>query len=104
MVDAVQDIQDLNRFILNMGDKFRAEITRSVGPSPSQFPVNQSFSLATSHLFLALPQVVRKRLASLSPGGFGSAWQAAGDKDFTALDLDARLFLSGRSGSLARSG
>lgn len=67
MVVAVQDIQDLNRFILNMGEKFRVEVSQPVGPSPTQFPVNQSFSLATSHLFLTLPQAVQRRLTLLSP-------------------------------------
>ena len=80
MVDAVQEIQDLNRLILNMGEKFRAEITRPVGPSPAQFPVNQSFSLAASHLFLTLPQAVRKRLASLSPEDLAQRGKRLGTK------------------------
>ena len=76
----VQDIQNLNRFILNMGDKFRTEISQPVGPSPSQFPVNQSFSLATSHLFLSLPQAVRRRVASRSPDELARRGKRLGTK------------------------
>lgn len=61
----MQDIQDLNRLILSMGAKFRAEIIQPIGPSPTRLPVNQSFALAVTHAFLCFPRLVRRR--ALSP-------------------------------------
>ncbi len=52
----MQDIQDLARLMLSMGEKFRAEIVQPIGPSPTRLPVNQSLSLAVTHTFPGFPQ------------------------------------------------
>ena len=59
-----QDFQDLNRLILSMGEKFRAEIVESIGPSPSRLPVKQSFSLAVTDAFWRFPRLVGERRPS----------------------------------------
>ena len=59
-----QDIQDLNRLVLSMGEKFRAEIVQPIGPSPSRLPVKQSFSLAVTDAFWRLPRLVGERRPS----------------------------------------
>ena len=56
-----------NYLIQSMGIKFRQEIVRPIGPSPIQLPVNQSFSLAATHLFLTLPDQLRACLTRTSP-------------------------------------
>ena len=56
-----------NRLIYTMGVKFRQEILRPVGPSPTRLPVNQSFSLAATHLFWTLPNRVRHFAARVTP-------------------------------------
>ncbi len=50
-----------------MGVKFRQEILRPVGPSPTRLPVNQSFSLAATHLFWTLPNRVRRFSSRVTP-------------------------------------
>ena len=74
------DSQDLNQLILNMGEKFRAEIAQPIGPSPTHLPVNQSFSLAVSHAWLTFPQAVQKRLQSVSPEDLAQRGQRLGSK------------------------
>ena len=56
-----------NHVIQSMGIKFRQEIIRPIGPTPVDLPVNQSFSLAATHLFLTLPDQLRTYLARTSP-------------------------------------
>ena len=72
-----QDFQDLNRLILSMGEKFRAEIVESIGPSPSRLPVKQSFSLAVTDAFWRLPRLVGERRPS--PEAIARRGQRLGD-------------------------
>ena len=60
----MQDIQALDRLMLSMGEKFRAEIVQPIGPRPTRLPVKQSFSLAVTHAFLGFPQLMRRRTPS----------------------------------------
>ncbi len=55
-----------NHLIQSMGIKFRQEIVRPIGPTPVDLPVNQSFSLAATHLFLTIPDQLRACLARTS--------------------------------------
>ena len=72
-----QDFQDLNRLILSMGEKFRAEIVEPVGPSPSRLPVKQSFSLAVTDAFWRFPRLVAERRPS--PEAIARRGQRLGD-------------------------
>ena len=72
-----QDFQDLNRLILSMGEKFRAEIVEPIGPSPSRLPVKQSFSLAVTDAFWRFPRLVGER--RLSPETIARRGQRLGD-------------------------
>ncbi len=79
-MQGMRDSQDLNQLILNMGEKFRAEIAQPIGPSPTHLPVNQSFSLAVTHAWLTFPQAVRKRLQSVSPEDLAQRGKRLGSK------------------------
>ncbi len=50
-----------------MGVKFRKEILRPVGPTPTRLPVNQAFALAATHLFWTLPGLMRRFSARTTP-------------------------------------
>ncbi len=61
------DFEGTNQLIWSMGVKFRAEMARPAGPAPTRFPVNQSFTLATTHNFFTLPEAVRRILPHTTP-------------------------------------
>ena len=50
-----------------MGLKFRAELVQQTAPVPDWFPVHQAFTLATTHIFLTLPDAVRRTLQHTTP-------------------------------------
>ncbi len=52
-----------NHLIQSMGIEFRQEIVRPIGATLVDLPVNQSFSVAATHLFLTLPDLLRACLA-----------------------------------------
>ena len=55
-----------NHLIQSMGIEFRQEIVRPIGATLVDLPVNQSFSVAATHLFLTLPDLLRTCLARTS--------------------------------------
>ena len=57
----------LDHLIHRMGVRYRQEILRPIGPTPTRLPVNQSFSLAATHLFFSLPDHVRRFLSRTTP-------------------------------------
>lgn len=61
------DTAEVNQLIWSMGAKFRSEMNRQVGPTPTRLPVNQAFSLAAAHLFFVSPDVVRRILKRTTP-------------------------------------
>jgi hypothetical protein len=63
----VSDIERINQLIISMGEKFRAEMARPIGPMPTQFPVRQSFTLAATQLFLTLPAAIRALPRRMTP-------------------------------------
>lgn len=73
-------MEGINQLIWNMGEKFREEVVRPVGPTPSQFPVNQSFTLAATHSFFTLPNAVQKRLKRTSPETLAQRGKRLGTK------------------------
>jgi len=60
-------VERLNQLIRSMGEKFRAEMTRPSGLTPTRFPVNQSFTLAATHHFLTCSDAVRRILMRTTP-------------------------------------
>jgi hypothetical protein len=63
----VEKIKELNQLIWGMGLKFRAELVQRAAPFPDWVPIHQSFSLAATHNFLTLPEVVRQTLQRNTP-------------------------------------
>ena len=63
----VSDIEEINQLIWSMGIKFRAELVQRPNPLPDWFPINQTFTLAATHIFLTLPDAVRRTLKHTTP-------------------------------------
>lgn len=97
MVARVTDIEALNQLIWSMGVKFRLEMNREAGPTPSHLPVNQSFSLAATHVFFTAPGVVRRLLRRTTPEEIARQGRRLGNGiPPLALWLFGYLFLIGR--------
>lgn len=93
----VTDIGTTNQLIWRMGVKFRLEMTRQVGPTPTRLPVNQSFCLAATHVFFAAPDVVRRLLERVTPEEIAHQGRRLGDGiPPLVLWLFGYLFLVGR--------
>ncbi len=61
------ETERLNQLIWSMGLKFRAELVQQTAPVPDWFPIHQAFTLATTHIFLTLPDAVRRTLRHSTP-------------------------------------
>ena len=85
----VYDRDTTNRLIHSMGVKFRKEILRPVGPTPTRLPVNQAFALAATHLFWTLPGQVRRFSSRATPPVLA---QRSGRLDTTLSPLSIWLF------------
>lgn len=72
-----------------MGVKFRKEILRPVGPTPTRLPVNQAFSLAATHLFWTLPGYIRRFSSRATPQVIA---QRSGRLDTTLSPLAIWMF------------
>ena len=72
-----------------MGVKFRKEILRPVGPTPTRLPVNQAFSLAATHLFWTLPEQVRRFSPRATPQAIA---QRSGRLDTSVSPLAIWMF------------
>lgn len=97
MVSHVTDIEAVNQLIRSMGVKFRSEMHRDAGPTPSRLPVNQSFSLAATHVFFTAPDVVRRLLRRTTPEEIARSGKRLGNGiPPLAVWLFGYLFLIGR--------
>ncbi|MSQ47343.1 MAG: hypothetical protein EXR78_02975 [Deltaproteobacteria bacterium] len=56
------DTERLNQLIWSMGLKFRAALVQETAPVPDWFPVQQALTLAATHIFLTLPDAIRRTL------------------------------------------
>ena len=63
----MSDIEEINQLIWSMGIKFRAELIQRPNPLPDWFPINQTFTLAATHIFLTLPDAIRRTLKQTTP-------------------------------------
>lgn len=61
------DIEGLNQLIWSMGLKFRAVLAQRPPLVHEQALAHQAFTLATTHIFLALPEAVRRTLKRMTP-------------------------------------
>ena len=83
------DRETTNQLIHSMGVRFRKEILRPVGPSPTRLPVNQAFALAATHLFWTLPGHIRRFASRATPQGIA---QRSGRLDPTLSPLSIWMF------------
>ena len=87
--ESVYDRVATNHLIHSMGVKFRQEILRPVGPSPTRLPVNQAFALAATHLFWTLPGHIRRFASRATPQMMA---QRSGRLDTTLAPLAIWMF------------
>jgi len=74
----VADLGGLNQLIWSMGLKFRAALAKQPH-STSNHPLhNQAVTLATTHLFLALPDAVRRTLKRTTPEAIAQRGKSVG--------------------------
>ena len=91
------DLDGLNQLIWSMGLKFRAALAQQSRSAYSHPLHNQAVTLATTHLFLALPDAVRRTLKRTTPEAIAQQGKLLGSSvSPLAIWLFGYQFLVGR--------
>lgn len=91
------DIEGLNQLIWSMGLKFRAALAQRPRSAQRHPLYNQALTLATTHLFLALPDAVRRTLKRTTPEAIARQGKGLGSSvSPLAIWLFGYHFLVGR--------